>query len=99
MRWDGAYFGKAKEDGSLGEMEAEDIQSLKTYIDTHRSATTPFDIVRGGQTPGDNEEQARAILRPLVEAGVTWWLESIGPWRGSLEDIHKRIQQGPTRIA
>ncbi len=99
MHWDGACFGKANEDGSLGDMEAEDVQALKTYVDAHRSATTSFDIVRGGETSGDDVEQARAMLKPLAEAGVTWWLESIGPWRGSLDDVHKRIQQGPTRIA
>ncbi len=98
IRWDGAYFGKANEDGTLGEMMAEDVHALKTQVDAHRSTETPFDIVRGGETPGDNAEQARAILKPLVEAGITWWLESIGPWRGNLEDIHKRIQQGPTRV-
>lgn len=98
MRWDGAYFGKANEDGSLGDMEAEDVQALKTYVDAHRGATLPFDIVRGGETSGDDVEQARTMLKPLAEAGVTWWLESIGPWRGNIEDIRKRIKQGPARI-
>ena len=98
LRWDGAYFGRANEDGTFGEMTAEDVHDLKTQVDAQRSVETPLDIVRGGRTPGDNEEQARAILQPLAEAGVTWWLESIGPWRGSLDDNRKRIQQGPMRV-
>ena len=98
MHWDGTYLGKVNEDGTFSDMTVEDVQALYTYVKAHRGAKTPFDIVVSGETPGDNLEQARAKLEPLAEAGATWWLESIGPWRGSLDDIHRRVEQGPLRI-
>ena len=53
------------------------------------------------ETPGDDPERAAAIVRPLAEAGVTWWIEAI--WdsprtRGGTEGIRARIKQGPPRV-
>ena len=98
MRYDGTYFGKANEDGTFSDMTAEDVQALKTHVQAHRDMKTLFDIVVSGETSGVDLEQDRAKLKSLAEAGATWWLESIGTWRGSLEDIHKRVKQGPSRI-
>ena len=66
-----------------------------------RTLTTPFDIVMEGETPGDDREQASSIVRPLAEAGVTWWLESV--WgapedAGGVEGMRTRIRQGPPRL-
>ncbi len=77
------------------------IVAMKTFIDEHRSQTTPFDIVMEGETPGDDPERAAAIIRPLAEAGVTWWLEAV--WstpetEGGVEGMRRRVKQGPPRI-
>lgn len=98
LRYDGILAAKMNEDGSFADMTAQDIQALKTYIDEHRTLTTPFDIVYEGETPGDNPAQATDIVRPLAEAGVTWWLEAV--WstpekQGGLEGMRQRIRQGP----
>ena len=56
-----------------------------------------FDIVWEGETPGDDYNEARDIIKPYVDAGITWWMES----RWSIEDIdvvRTRIRQGPPRI-
>lgn len=98
LRYDGILAAKMNEDGSFADMTPLDIQALKTHIDEHRSLTTPFDIVYEGETPGDDPTQAANIVRPLAEAGVTWWLEAV--WRtpetqGGLEGMRQRIRQGP----
>jgi hypothetical protein len=50
-------------------------------------------------TPGDDPEEARAIIKPFAAAGATWWLESAGPWPAlDLASMRTRIQQGPPRI-
>jgi hypothetical protein len=38
------------------------------------------------------------MVRPLAEAGATWWIES--PWSppNEPEDLRRRIEQGPPRI-
>ena len=87
---------KMNDDGSFAEMTPADIVSMKTFICEHRSQTTPFDIV--GETPGDDPEKAASIVRPLAEAGVTWWLEAV--WstpetQGGVEGTRARVKQGP----
>ena len=101
LRYEGVIPIKMNDDGSFGEMTPTDLRAMKVFIDEHRSQTTPFDIVMEGETPGDDPEQAAAIVRPLAEAGLTWWLEAV--WgspetHGGLEGMRTRIKQGPPRI-
>ena len=70
---------------------------MKAYIDEHRSHTSSFDIVQEGETPGDDRERAREIVRPYAEAGATWWTESRWSFP-PIEELRKRIRQGPPRI-
>ena len=56
----------------------------------------PFDIVVEGTTPLDTESAAAAV-RPLAEAGATWWIES--DWDGATVDsLRRRIHAGPPRL-
>lgn len=101
LRCDGVIPIKMNEDKSMVEMTPADIQTMKAYIDEHRTSTTPFDIIMEGETPGDDAEKAASIVRPLAEAGVTWWLEAA--WgtpenQGGLEGMRKRVKQGPPKI-
>lgn len=101
LRYDGVIPTKKNDDGSFAEMTPADLRAMKAFIDEHRSLTTPFDIVMEGETPGDDAEKAAAIVRPLAEAGLTWWLEAV--WgspekQGGLEGMRARIKQGPPRI-
>lgn len=77
------------------------LPQMKAYIEEHRMATGPFDIVVEGVTPGDNAEEAAAIVSQWAAAGATWWLESM--WNAFNEDdpataVHQRVIQGPPRI-
>jgi hypothetical protein len=101
LRYDGVLPMKMNDDGSFAQMTPADIQAMKTFIDERRSETTPFDIVMEGETPGNDREKAAATVRPLAEAGVTWWLEAV--WaspetQGGLEGMRTRIKQGPPRF-
>jgi len=94
LRWDGLL--PTKKDGTDMPMTPDDIRAMKVFIDEQRTSTTPFDIIWEGETPGEDREQGAAIVRPWVNAGITWWLES--RWgEVPLEDVRKRIQQGPPR--
>jgi hypothetical protein len=96
-RWDGVLPAKLGDDGTYLTPTPDDIRDMKSYIMEHRTTTTPFDIVMEGVTPGDDPEQARAILQPLADAGTTWWIESL--W-STPDDatVLRRIRQGPPRI-
>lgn len=104
-RWDG-YMPLKWGGDPLSPAQWQDIMA---YIRQHRASDTPFDWVHGGVTPGDNPAQAAASVRPYADAGVTWWIESVDPWRfgwrwedeltaESARRMDERIRQGPPKV-
>ncbi len=101
LRCDGILPNKLNPRGSpggrIGQMRPEDIRAIRDYIETHRTAETPFDIVQEGTTPGGDPQQAAEIVRPWAEAGATWWIEAA--WEARDRDkLVERLRQGPPRI-
>ncbi len=72
----------------------DEIRTMKTYIDAHRTLATPFDIIVEGETPGDSADRGGEVVGKYREAGATWWLEA--RWTAdSLDEVLERIRQGP----
>ena len=92
LRWDGIIPQKYK---SMARMNPAEVQELKRYVDEHREQTTPFDILAGGETPGNNRKQAVKKVLPFEKAGATWWLESR---MTTIKKVRERIKQGPPRL-
>jgi alkanesulfonate monooxygenase SsuD/methylene tetrahydromethanopterin reductase-like flavin-dependent oxidoreductase (luciferase family) len=98
-RWDGAVPMKA----GGGILSADEIRAIAAYIATHRTSSDPFEIVMAGETPGDEQAAGVEIVAPYADAGLTWWLENIHPWRFGWQwtgpwpvaDMEARIRQGP----
>lgn len=88
-RWDGAcpYIGR--------DWTPADVRALKAYIDSQRTASTPFDIVVSGQRLPD-PEQDKALRVALAEVGVTWYGEYVRP--AGPEEMRMAISCGPLRI-
>jgi len=97
LRYDGLLPTKITGGDASAAIMPEDIRAMKAYIDEHRSQAIPFDIVQEGETPGEDSERAREIVRPYAEAGATWWTESRWSFP-PIEELRRRIQQGPPRI-
>ena len=104
-RWDGAI-----PIGSGSSIPAEEWRTIIDFIHAHRPVDAPFDFVHTGASPGDNPMEAGQMVAPYWEAGVTWWIEAIDPWRfgWKWEDkwsseasarMQERIAQGPPRPA
>jgi alkanesulfonate monooxygenase SsuD/methylene tetrahydromethanopterin reductase-like flavin-dependent oxidoreductase (luciferase family) len=93
LRWDGIIPQKYR---SMSRLTPDEIRAMKQFIDEQRTATTPFDIIAAGSTPGGNRKQAVKKVRPFAEAGATWWLESIMTF--STDKLRARIKQGPPRL-
>jgi alkanesulfonate monooxygenase SsuD/methylene tetrahydromethanopterin reductase-like flavin-dependent oxidoreductase (luciferase family) len=91
-RWDGICFPQA--DGSL---KPEELRAAVAYVRQHRTSTAPYDVTWAGLTPGDDRRTAVDMLAPYVEAGLTWWVESLSPGRGTLAEMRLRVQQGPPK--
>jgi hypothetical protein len=91
---------------SEGESEAEALRACVDYISSRRETAGPFDVVYSGVTPGDNPTRAAEIVGPFADAGATWWLEAIAPYRydegfaepWNTEELRERVLQGPPRI-
>jgi alkanesulfonate monooxygenase SsuD/methylene tetrahydromethanopterin reductase-like flavin-dependent oxidoreductase (luciferase family) len=104
VRYDGLLPAMMGEDGrvSMRGPTADEVRAMKAFVEANRAGETPFDIVLEGDTPGDDAEQASAIVRPYAEAGATWWLEAV--WRffyatpGQVDGMLTRIRQGPPRL-
>jgi hypothetical protein len=65
------------------------------FIRSQRPSGAPFDVMAGGDVPFDNPARARDILAEYAAAGVTWWIEGIGEWRGDVDAMATFIQGGP----
>jgi alkanesulfonate monooxygenase SsuD/methylene tetrahydromethanopterin reductase-like flavin-dependent oxidoreductase (luciferase family) len=99
-QYDGLLPTKHNPDGKPGTVTPEDIAAMRAWMAAHRPAdAAPFDIIWEGRTPGDDLAGAAAQVRPFVEAGITWWLESMWEAPNALEDVRARIRQGPPRVA
>lgn len=91
-RWDGVFPLKAG-----GPMRKRDLEEIRDYIHAYRPIHSPFDFVLAGTTPGDDPTKASKIVAPFIQAGLTWWLESLFGRRNSIEAMRIRIRQGPPR--
>jgi hypothetical protein len=101
LRWDGILPIVMHVDGSMAVPNSDELRAMKAYIDEHREGEGTFDIVTEGETPGDGPDEAAAIIRPLAEAGLTWWLENVWDTPRStagLEGMRRRVRQGPPRF-
>ena len=99
VQWDGILVSKMDEAGTpFGTILPEDLQGISRFIAEHRTASGPIDVIMEGITPGDDLARARDQLAPLVEAGLTWWIESMWTVPGGLEALRTRIRQGPPRV-
>ena len=98
LRYDGLLPAVRAETGQWRTTTPEDIREMKTYIAARRTATTPFEIVVEGKTPGDDPVAAAAMVQPWADAGATWWVEAM--WEAeNLDAVQERIRQGPPQAA
>lgn len=72
---------------------AEEIREIKQFVDANRSESTPFDIVLNGSLAALDRSQLQDKLLPLIDAGVTWWVD--GLLDATEEVAIQRIRRGP----
>lgn len=93
-KWDGVIPLKLPEEL----LAPEDLRNITDYIRDRNASRTKFDFVNIGWTTGKNRAANREKVAPFIEAGMTWWLESLYTKRDSIEDMRRRIQLGPPRV-
>lgn len=96
FRWDGVLPNVKSASGHWSRPTADDIRAIAAEARQKRTQEAPFDIVVEGDTPLGDPAAAVEKVRPLAQAGATWWIESL--WEApSAKFIRDRIQQGPPR--
>ena len=96
-RWDGFCPAKVPDEHGDGYIKPADIRDIKAFIERERASSGPFDLMAGGNSPGDDRTRAIAHVAAFAEAGATWWSEFVLPDAGEDEQALTRIRQGPPR--
>ncbi len=95
-RWDGWIAVAMSEDGGSMIMTPEDLAGLVEIAQTERRALGvtghPFEIAVLGVSGPD-----RLAATAYADAGATWWLESLSPMRGSIDELEAIVRDGPPR--
>ena len=97
LRYDGILPNPLTPEGEHRPLTPDDVREIAAYVAASRTATTPFDIVAEGATPGDRPDEAAEIIRGWAEAGATWWIEAL--WNAeSPQAVWQRVEQGPPQL-
>jgi hypothetical protein len=92
-RWDGvvATFANA---GRSVPVPVADFADAVRFVAAARGSLDGFDVgLEGWTSPGN----ATRTIGPYVDAGLTWWIEAMGWWRGGVTAARERILAGPPR--
>lgn len=92
-RWDGAFPIRA----DLQPLSPDDVREIIAYVRKHRTSPQPFDAILSGESHGDSPFALKHPLSEYEAAGVTWWLETLTDWAGTLEEMRGYVRGGPPR--
>ncbi|MBO0870673.1 MAG: LLM class flavin-dependent oxidoreductase [Micromonosporaceae bacterium] len=89
-RWDGAmptFAGYGRE----RPVPPEVFESVVAYLRQRRGSLDGYDIALEGTS------RDPSTVEPYVAAGLTWWVEAFGWWRGGVAEAFTRLAAGPPR--
>jgi alkanesulfonate monooxygenase SsuD/methylene tetrahydromethanopterin reductase-like flavin-dependent oxidoreductase (luciferase family) len=95
-RWDGV-FPLHNEVGEAETMSPAQLGEIVAYTTSHRRTSGAFDVVIEGRTEGRDPAGDLAAVNVYRAAGLTWWIEKLGWFRGALGAMRDRIEAGPPR--
>jgi hypothetical protein len=74
-------------------MSPAELRQIVDYVSNCRLAGGAFDVVMEGISDGPAD--LGNIHPDYGEAGLTWWIEKLGWWRGGIEAAFERTRAGP----
>jgi alkanesulfonate monooxygenase SsuD/methylene tetrahydromethanopterin reductase-like flavin-dependent oxidoreductase (luciferase family) len=95
-RWDGLF---PLFDGyGAGEMPTPSLLAeAVAYTRAQREGDGPFDVALESVSAGEDLAADAALAADYERAGLTWWIEALGWFRGPLEVMRERVRRGPPR--
>jgi alkanesulfonate monooxygenase SsuD/methylene tetrahydromethanopterin reductase-like flavin-dependent oxidoreductase (luciferase family) len=91
-RWDGAM--PTFTYPNTEPVPVADFADVVEFLRRERGDLDGFDIALEGATTAAN---AAEVVEPYAAAGLTWWVEAFGWWRGGVAEARTRIAAGPPR--
>ncbi len=76
-------------------MPPDVLAEIVAFVGAHRGTLDGYDVAVEGAT---DPATAAATVAAYAPAGLTWWVEAMGWWRGDLAAAHARIAAGPPRL-
>jgi alkanesulfonate monooxygenase SsuD/methylene tetrahydromethanopterin reductase-like flavin-dependent oxidoreductase (luciferase family) len=96
-RWDGMFPVTPPGTPHTGMLSPEDLrQAIAFTLNARSEGAGPFDVVIEGNT-AEGGSRAAETVAPYADAGLTWWIEKLGWFRGSIDDVRARVHAGPPR--
>ena len=92
-RWDGAFPIRA----DIQPLTPDEVREIRGYVEAHRESSEPFELVLSGESSGDSPFALKHPLSEYEAAGVTWWLETLTDWRGTVGEMREYVRGGPPR--
>jgi alkanesulfonate monooxygenase SsuD/methylene tetrahydromethanopterin reductase-like flavin-dependent oxidoreductase (luciferase family) len=94
-RWDG-IFATQELVGHNETMSVDQLTEIVEYTRAHRTGNErSFEVIIEGQTSGTDHNRDSETVAAYAQAGLTWWVEKLGWFRGSLDETRARIEVGP----
>lgn len=92
-RWDGV-FPTHVSSGRGETMTPGELRQVIEFVGEERKSDQSFDVALEGQSSED-KNAARDTVAPYRDAGLTWWVEALGWWRGDASAARARVEAGP----
>jgi alkanesulfonate monooxygenase SsuD/methylene tetrahydromethanopterin reductase-like flavin-dependent oxidoreductase (luciferase family) len=83
--------------GNFDVPSPDQLREIVGFVGKHRTSAEPYDVTLAGATPIGDTAKAAEIVASYAEAGLTWWQEELSGRRGPLDEMRRRIRQGPPR--
>ncbi|WP_037971480.1 LLM class flavin-dependent oxidoreductase [Streptomyces sp. NRRL WC-3742] len=95
--WDGVFPTRAGV-GHTQMMPPVDLAAVVAYVRAQQAVRNgSFDVVMEGRTSGLRQDADATVVTPYRAAGLTWWVEKLGWFRGPVDLVRARIGAGPPR--
>lgn len=95
-RWDGIIPSISAD--PFRAVTPDEVREIREWMTANRDDGTPGEIVLEGVSPGDDPARVESEMRPLADAGATWWIESRWEAPNDIETLRARIRQGPPKL-
>ncbi len=92
-RWDGIIPSISAD--PFRAITPDEVRAIRDWMIAHRADGLRGELVLEGVSPGDDPDWVTSHLKPLADAGATWWIESRWEAPNDVETLRARIRQGP----